>query len=164
MNENGKENKDKKNKKGEGNHILPFHWEFGEEEITLQVTSYAYGEGLAILMYHEEEGELELFGDLTVNLPGGYSLEPGEAFISGDFTKEKLAFIRENRLGKVLPETVRSGYASYTLVAFDFEKLAWCDREGVAEFCRNWGIEFSQESVKERKEKSDKKKKRERER
>ena len=33
------------------------------------------GNGLAILMYRQEEGELELFDDLTVNLPGGYGLK-----------------------------------------------------------------------------------------
>ena len=81
---------------------LPFPWEYGQEEITLKVSSYAYGNGLAILMYRQEEGELELFDDLTVNLPGGYGLKPQEAFVSGDFTRDKLAFIQENRLGKVL--------------------------------------------------------------
>lgn len=88
---------------------LPFPWEYGQEEITLKVSSYAYGNGLAILMYRQEEGELELFDDLTVNLPGGYGLEPQEAFISGDFTKDKLAFIEKNRLGNILPGQARSG-------------------------------------------------------
>ena len=37
---------------------LPFSWEYGQEEITLKVSSYAYGNGLAILMYRQEEGEL----------------------------------------------------------------------------------------------------------
>lgn len=97
----------------------PFHWKFGEEEITLKVSSYAYGNGLAILMYSQTEGELELFDDLTVNLPGGYGLEPQEAFVSGDFTKDKLAFIKENKLGKVLQEQAHSGFASYTPVAFE---------------------------------------------
>jgi hypothetical protein len=100
----------------ESSDTLPFHWEFGKEEITLKVSSYAYGNGLAVLMYSQSEGELELFGDLTVNLPGGYGLEPQEAFVSGDFTKDKLAFIKKNRLGKVLPGQARSGFATYTPV------------------------------------------------
>ena len=50
-------------------------------------------------MYHQEERELELFDGVGVNVPGGYGLEPQEAFISGDFTKDKLAFIEKNRLG-----------------------------------------------------------------
>ena len=37
-----------------------------------------------------------------VKLPG-YSLDPGEAFISGDISKDLLRFIKENKLGKVLP-------------------------------------------------------------
>ena len=59
---------------------LPFHWEFGKEEITLKVSSYAYGNGLAVLMYIQSEGELELFSDLTVNLPGGYGLKRSWGF------------------------------------------------------------------------------------
>lgn len=64
----------------ESSDTLPFHWEFGKEEITLKVSSYAYGNGLAVLMYSQSDGELELFSDLTVNLPGGYGLKPQEAF------------------------------------------------------------------------------------
>ena len=75
----------------ESSDTLPFHWEFGKEEITLKVSSYAYGNGIAVLMYSQSEGELELFSDLTVNLPGGYGLKPQEAFVSGDFTRDKLA-------------------------------------------------------------------------
>ena len=44
----------------ESSDTLPFHWEFGKEEITLKVSSYAYGNGLAVLMYSQSEGELEL--------------------------------------------------------------------------------------------------------
>ena len=107
----------------ESSDTLPFHWEFGKEEITLKVSSYAYGNGLAVLMYSQSEGELELFSDLTVNLPGGYGLKTQEAFVSGDFTRDKLAFIQENRLGKVLPGQARSGFATYTPVAFDLSRL-----------------------------------------
>ena len=35
-----------KNGNQESSDILPFHWEFGKEEITLKVSSYAYGNGL----------------------------------------------------------------------------------------------------------------------
>ena len=44
----------------------------------------------------------EPFADMTVNLPGS-SLDPGEAFISGDISKDLLRVIKENKLGKVLP-------------------------------------------------------------
>ena len=127
---------------------LPFPWEYGQEEITLKVSSYAYGNGLAILMYCQEEGELELFDDLTV---------------SGDFTKDKLAFIEKNRLGNRLPGQARSGFATYTPVAFDLSRLAQYDREGVEEFCRQWGLDVPKESEKDQ-GKLTGKKKRERER
>ena len=152
-----------KNGNQESSDTLPFHWEFGKEEITLKVSSYAYGNGLAVLMYSQREGELELFSDLTVNLPGGYGLKPQEAFVSGDFTRDKLAFIQENRLGKVLPGQARSGFATYTPVAFDFSRLAQYDREGVEEFCRQWGLDIPKEQEKVQ-GKSTGKKKRERER
>ena len=101
----------------ESSDTLPFHWEFGKEEITLKVSSYAYGNGLAVLMYSQSEGELELFSDLTVNLPGGYGLS----------------------------------------------RLARYDREGVEEFCRQWGLDIPKEQEKVQ-GKPTGKKKRERER
>ena len=147
----------------ESSDTLPFHWEFGKEEITLKVSSYAYGNGLAVLMYSQSEGELELFSDLTANLPGGYGLKPQEAFVSGDFTRDKLAFIQENRLGKVLPGQARSGFATYTPVAFDLSRLARYDREGVEEFCRQWGAGHSKRTGKSPRETDRKKEKRKRE-
>lgn len=137
-----------KNEKQESSGTLPFKWEFGKEEITLKVSSYAYGNGLAVLMYSQSEGELELFDDLTVNLPGGYGLKPQEAFVSGDSTRDKLAFIQENRLGKVMPGQARSGFATYTPVAFDLSRLARYDREGVEGFCRQWGLDIPKEQEK----------------
>ena len=117
-----RETKNEKKETQRKNNILPFHWKFGEEEITLKVSSYAYGNGLAILMYSQTEGELELFDDLTVNLPGGYGLEP--------------------------QEQAHSGFASYTPVAFDLSRLARYDREGVEEFCRQWGLDMPKEPEK----------------
>ena len=73
-------------------------------------------------MITHTEDRAEPFADMTVNLPG-YSLDPGEAFISGDISKDLLRFIKENKLGKVLPYQVQSGYGKYSAVAFDLEKL-----------------------------------------
>lgn len=148
----------------ESSDTLPFHWEFGKEEITLKVSSYAYGNGLAVLMYYQSEGELELFSDLTVNLPGGYGLKPQEAFVSGDFTRDKLAFIQENRLGKVLPGQARSGFATYTPVAFDLSRLARYDREGVEEFADNGGWTFQKNRKKSKGNRQEKRKEKERDR
>ena len=81
---------------------VPFKWEFGEETISLQLGMYANNQRLYIGMITHTEDGAEPFADMTVNLPG-YSLEPGEAFISGDISKDLLRFIKENKLGKVLP-------------------------------------------------------------
>ena len=43
-----------KNGNQESSDTLPFHWEFGKEEITLKVSSYVYGNGLAVLMYSQK--------------------------------------------------------------------------------------------------------------
>ena len=101
---------------------VPFKWEYGEETISLQLGMYANNQRLYIGMITHTEDGAEPFADMTVNLPG-YSLDPGEAFISGDISKDLLRFIKENKLGKVLPYQVQSGYGKYSAVAFDLEKL-----------------------------------------
>ena len=51
-----------------------------------------------------------------------------------------LNFIKENKLGKVLPYTVQSGYGRYAVVAFDLDKLKDFDPKGVTEFKAAHGI------------------------
>ena len=116
---------------------VPFKWEYGEETISLQLGMYANNQRLYIGMITHTEDGAEAFADMTVNLPG-YSLDPGEAFISGDISKDLLRFIKENKLGKVLPYQVQSGYGKYSAVAFDLEKLKAFDPKGVAEFREEW--------------------------
>ena len=120
---------------------VPFKWEFGEETISLQLGMYANNQRLYIGMITHIEDGAEPFADMTVNLPG-YSLEPGEAFISGDISKDLLRFIKENKLGKVLPYQVQSGYGKYSAVAFDLEKLKAFDPKGVAEFRKQDQVEY----------------------
>ena len=104
-----------------------------------QVWMYANNQRLYIGMITHTEDGAEPFADMTVNLPG-YSLDPGEAFISGDISKDLLRFIKENKLGKVLPYQVQSGYGKYSAVAFDLEKLKAFDPKGVAEFRKEWNL------------------------
>ena len=118
---------------------VPFKWEYGEETISLQLGMYANNQRLYIGMITHTEDGAEPFADMTVNLPG-YSLDPGEAFISGDISKDLLRFIKENKLGKVLPYQVQSGYGKYSAVAFDLEKLKAFDTKGVAEFREAWNL------------------------
>ena len=66
---------------------VPFKWEYGEETISLQLGMYANNQRLYIGMITHTEDGAEPFADMTVNLPG-YSLDPGEAFISGDISKD----------------------------------------------------------------------------
>ena len=108
---------------------------------------------LLVGLCHKEGREWEDFGDVTINLPYQF-LEPNEAFITGDFTKDMLHFIKEHKLGKVLNETGRSGYATYQKVAFDLARLAEFDPEGVAEHCRFAGIEVPKEKPQKTKKQS----------
>lgn len=112
---------------------VPFKWELGEEIVSLHVSSYAYGKGLYIGMINYDEDGPGPFADMTVNIPA-YSLEPNEAIISGDISKDLLEFIRENKLGKELPYSVRSGYGTYAVVAFDLDKLKEFDPKGIDEY------------------------------
>lgn len=95
---------------------VPFKWEYGEETISLQLGMYANNQRLYIGMITHTEDGAEPFADMTVNLPG-YSLDPGEAFISGDISKDLLRFIKENKLGKVLPYAALL-YAGYVRKAW----------------------------------------------
>lgn len=118
---------------------VPFKWEFGEETVSLEVGSYAYDNRLYIgVICHGEDGP-ESFADMTVNIPA-YSLDPNEAFINGDISRDLLAFIKENKLGKVLPYKAQSGYGRYSAVAFNLDKLREFDAKGVDEFKKIHGI------------------------
>ncbi len=133
---------------------VPFKWFYDEENVTvsLHVADYALGNGLYIGMTSYSEDGPEPFADMTVNLPG-YSLEPNEAFISGDMSGDLLNFIIENKLGEVLPFEGKSGYGKYKAVAFDLEKLKEFDPKGVSEFMKDHGIpEKSEPSKKKNKE------------
>ena len=123
----------------EGVKTVPFKWQLGEEIISLHVGSYAYGDRLYIGMTSYGEDGPESFADMTVNLPA-FSLEPNEAFIAGDISKDILKFIKENKLGKVLPYTVQQGYGRYSAVAFDLDKLKAFDEKGVDEYMKSHNI------------------------
>ena len=117
-----------------------FNWEFGRETVSLEVGSYAYGERLYIGMISYGEDGPEPFADMTVNIPA-YSLEPNEAFINGDISKDLLNFIRANRLGKILPYTVQSGFGRYSAVAINLSRLKEYDPKGVEEFMKQHGLQ-----------------------
>lgn len=128
-----------------------FRWDYEDTEIALYVASYQYGNRLYVEMFSRCEDGVdgwEPFDDLTVNLPG-YYLEPDEAYICADFSKDKLNFITDYGLGEILPEKGHSGMEEYSLVKFNLEKLAEFDRVGVEKYCASHGIDLSrkQESL-----------------
>ena len=118
---------------------VPFKWGFREETASLCVDSYYYGNGMLIEIIHYEDDEPDLFADMTINLPG-YTLAPNEAAIDGDISKDILKFIKEQKLGTVLPYTLKSGMAKYSVVAFDLDRLREFDPEGVDKYKALRGI------------------------
>lgn len=112
---------------------LGYDWEYGHVELMLKVDSYAYGDGLYIGLMEMENGMEESFGDLTVNLIQ-MPAEVNEAYIDGFSSESKLKFIKEHKLGKVLPEKGYSGMGVYYKVAFDLDRLAEFDQEGVERY------------------------------
>ena len=93
---------------------LGFDWEFGHEELALQISSYANNGCLYVGLYKNGEEGFEPFGDLTVNLPMSSMLPPelNEAYISGSFSREKLKFIKKEIIVANFPvyDRMESGY------------------------------------------------------
>lgn len=112
---------------------LGFDWEFGHEELALEVSSYANNGCLYIGLHNKTEEGFDQFGDLTVNLPMSSMIppEPNEAYIDNFLSKENLRFIKKHKLGVILPEIGFSGYCTYAKVAFDMERLREFDPKGV---------------------------------
>ncbi len=129
---------------------LEYNWELGTEKIALEVAEYMNGNGLYIGMLSKEGRVWESFGDLTVNLPFAPA-EANEAYISHDFSEDKIAFIEKHRLGKVLPETASSGFCVFRKVAFDMERLRELDPKGVDKFLMNHPELQSRKRPKDRK-------------
>ena len=115
---------------------LGFDWEFGHEELALEVSSYADNGCLYIGLHNKTEEGFDHFGKLTVNLPMSSMIppEPNEAYIDHFLSKENLRFIKKHKLGDILPEVGFSGYCTYAKVAFDMERLRDLDPKGVEEY------------------------------
>jgi len=113
------------------------------EEVFLRVSGYLDRNRLYVGIYQTEYGYPELFSDLTVNLHHAPLNGVNEAYIDHNFSKEHQRFIRKYKLGRVLPETVASGYCTFQKVAFDLKKLAEYDPQGTREFMESHGIQIA---------------------
>lgn len=112
---------------------LEYRWEHGPTNLYMTVTTYACNDHLSITFESEEDGMLQPFGALTVNLPDE-ALNPNEAFIDHLFVKANLDLIERYQLGTILPEKACSGLCEFFKVAFDLDRLAVFDPDGVAEY------------------------------
>ena len=127
---------------------LGYDWEGGHEDLIIRVLSYADRKRLYIGLYKEEDGEWEDFGNLTVNLPHE-DVKKNEAFIDHNFFESKLQFIKKYQLGEILPETAVSGYCTFSKVAFDLDRLAEFDPDGVCAYRELHGEKCSAEDEEE---------------
>ena len=128
-------------KKPEDTKTLGYDWEFGHEELMLEVATYKHDNRLYVGLYHkDEDGYDESFCDLTINLPN-MPVKKGEAYIDDFASKSKLEFIKKHKLGKVLPDMGFSGMSSYHKVAFDLKRLEEFDKQGVERYHSLNGIE-----------------------
>ena len=88
------------------------------------------------LSYDWQYGREELF--LRVD---SYMSDDNEAYIDHNFSKEKLRFIKQHKLGTIQPDTASSGYCIFQRVAFDLKKLAELDPEGTKRFMERNGTQ-----------------------
>ena len=110
------------------------------EEVFLRVSGYLDRNRLYVGIYQTEYGYPELFSDLTVNLHHAPLNGVNEAYIDHNFSKEKLRFIKQHKLGTIQPDTASSGYCIFQRVTFDLKKLAELDPEGTKRFMERNGI------------------------
>lgn len=120
---------------------LSYDWQYGREKLFLRVDSYMNDDNLYIGLYHMEDGCPESFADLTVNLPFAPLGGINEAYIDHNFSKEKLRFTKQYKLGTIQPDTASSGYCIFQRVAFDLKKLAELDPEGTKRFMERNGTQ-----------------------
>lgn len=126
---------------------LSYDWQYGREELFLRVDSYMSDDNLYIGLYHMEDGYPESFADLTVNLPFAPLGGINEAYIDHNFSKEKLRFIKQHKLGTIQPDTASSGYCIFQRVAFDLknwqslirkeQKDLWKETQNVEELLKS---------------------------
>ena len=110
------------------------------EEVFLRVSGYLDRDRLYVGIYQIEYGYPELFSELTVNMHHAPLNGVNEAYIDHNFSKEKLRFIKQHKLGTIQPDTASSGYCIFQRVAFDLKKLAELDPEGTKRFMERNGI------------------------
>ena len=111
---------------------LDFDSRFGKIEMTIEVRSYMENGNLFVGLYSRtDDGEgFEPYTDLTKNL--SVPLKVNEAYVKTfDENEGLMAFILDNKLGTVLPESRRSGFCEYPKIAFDMDKLAEFHPDGV---------------------------------
>lgn len=112
---------------------------FKEDELFLEVTQYRSNGNLALLAYTKEE----LYGDITINLPG-FSVDEDEGIINS-ITKDsglEQKLIEKGIIKEVITE-VKYNMGRYDFVVFDMEKLKEYDPIGMKKY---------QESIEEEEE------------
>ena len=114
---------------------------FDGEKLFLQVEQYRNNGNLAILAYTDEE----LYGDITVNLPG-FSIDKDKGFINSMTKSSGLEqeLIKNGIIEEVIG-TVEYNMGKYDFVIFNMEELKKYDLSGVKKYQTSLGIEEDEE-------------------
>ncbi|MFQ9716537.1 MAG: DUF4313 domain-containing protein [Blautia sp.] len=115
---------------------LTYRWPQGSTEVLLDVGSYHYGSDLFIRLYQKTRRGWAFFATLTENPER--PLKENEAFVDSFQRDAKMAFIIKHGLGKALPEGYHLRGETYQAVAFDLDRLAEFDRDGVERFRKQY--------------------------
>jgi hypothetical protein len=130
---------------------IDFDWAYGKQTLAIEVKTYKDNGNLYVGLWAKDGDVFEPFTDLTKNL--GQRLKPNEAYVKTfDENEGFLDFILDNRLGTVLPEKGRSGFCEYHKIAFDMDKLAEFNPEGVKEHLKHQST-MQEKTVKNKSEK-----------
>lgn len=88
-------------------------------KVYLQLDSYRINGSLAVTLYGEDG---DLFGVITVNLPGGPT-PPHAAFVDSNNYPWVELFLENNDIAHPTGDFAHSGYCTYPLYKFNMEKF-----------------------------------------
>lgn len=109
--------------------------ELGNDEVSLEIGNYQNNNCLYIGLFDEN---MELWGDLTINLSG--SVPDYCAYVDINNFPESEKFIEENELGSFTGINGKSGFCTYPLYQFNKEKLRELCPEGAKAYEMATGI------------------------
>ena len=114
-------------------------FKFKNQDLFLEIGSYTYSNNLAVMCNTADD----LYGVITINLPGMYLESKDEAFID-PINKDcglLQKLIDEGIVKKVIKKNVQYNMGKYDLVQFNMDKLKEYDPKGYERFLKEIGFD-----------------------